>query len=194
MRQRFGESWGAVAFVDMGAVSPDSFGFVDQVRVGVGVGARCYTAIGPIRLDVAVPLRRDAHSGKWQLYVAIGQASEVFPLRPSKCLLGHSLPVAATESGISSMASADTVKGSGRLLVDGQSADAEYLIHISRPPELVDAYGYLTTESWAVRAMIDTGTTRLELEDGRAIEIVASRSDAASGAVHFSVADEAPRA
>jgi len=74
MRQRFGESWGAAAFVDMGAVSPDSFGFVDQVRVGVGVGARYYTAIGPIRLDVAVPLRRDAHSGKWQLYIGIGQA------------------------------------------------------------------------------------------------------------------------
>jgi translocation and assembly module TamA len=74
MRQRFGESWGAAAFVDMGAVSPDSFGFVDQVRVGVGVGARYYTAIGPIRLDVAVPLQRDAHSGKWQLYIGIGQA------------------------------------------------------------------------------------------------------------------------
>jgi translocation and assembly module TamA len=74
MRQRFGESWGAAAFVDMGAVSATSFGFAQQVRVGVGVGARYYTAIGPIRLDVAVPTRRDAHSGKWQLYIGIGQA------------------------------------------------------------------------------------------------------------------------
>jgi translocation and assembly module TamA len=74
MRQRIGESWGAAAFVDAGSVSPHSFGFVEQMRVAVGVGARYYTAIGPIRLDVAVPLIRDSHSGKWQLYIGIGQA------------------------------------------------------------------------------------------------------------------------
>lgn len=74
MRQRIGESWGAAAFVDIGSVSPHSFGFVDELRVGVGVGVRYYTPIGPIRLDVAIPLIRDSHTGTWQLYIGIGQA------------------------------------------------------------------------------------------------------------------------
>jgi translocation and assembly module TamA len=74
MRQRIGESWGAAAFVDAGSVSSHSFGFVEQMRVALGVGARYYTPIGPIRLDVAFPLIRDSHSGKWQLYIGIGQA------------------------------------------------------------------------------------------------------------------------
>jgi translocation and assembly module TamA len=74
MRQRFGESWGAVAFVDAGSASADSFGFVEDLRIGVGAGVRYYTPIGPIRLDVAFPLKRDEHSGNWQLYIGIGQA------------------------------------------------------------------------------------------------------------------------
>ncbi len=65
-RQRFGESFGAVAFVDAGQVGTSSAPFTGTVQTGVGVGARYYTSIGPIRLDVAVPLdkrRKDEIAG-----------------------------------------------------------------------------------------------------------------------------------
>jgi translocation and assembly module TamA len=75
-RQRIGESWGAVGFVDAGGVgeerAPD---LPSRLAVGAGVGVRYHTAIGPVRVDVAVPL-----SGKrpgdtaWQLYLGLGQA------------------------------------------------------------------------------------------------------------------------
>jgi len=38
------------------------------------VGLRYYTAIGPIRLDVAFPLDRRANNGPVAVYVSIGQA------------------------------------------------------------------------------------------------------------------------
>ena len=55
-RQRFGESLGAVAFIDAGQVGTTSAPFTGTVQAGAGIGARYYTSIGPIRLDVAVPL------------------------------------------------------------------------------------------------------------------------------------------
>jgi len=38
------------------------------------VGARYYTAIGPIRFDVAVPVNKLPESGSFQIYIGIGQA------------------------------------------------------------------------------------------------------------------------
>ena len=45
-----------------------------SVKVGAGFGLRYYTAIGPIRVDFAVPLVHQANSGNFQLYIGIGQA------------------------------------------------------------------------------------------------------------------------
>ncbi len=73
-RQRFGESYGAVAFVDVGSVGTQSFAPMDAVRVGVGLGFRYYTGIGPIRADVAIPLIKQQGSGSFGFYVGIGQA------------------------------------------------------------------------------------------------------------------------
>ncbi len=76
-RQRIGTSWGAVAFVDAGEVSateaPTGSGG-GQTRVGVGLGVRYYTAIGPIRVDIALPTSRPAKSDAFELYIGIGQA------------------------------------------------------------------------------------------------------------------------
>lgn len=72
--QRFLEDYGAVAFVDGGQVSADGPPFTGTTGVGVGVGARYYTVIGPIRLDVAVPLQRRPGTGSFELYIGIGQA------------------------------------------------------------------------------------------------------------------------
>jgi translocation and assembly module TamA len=57
-RQRFAANWGGAVFVDGGQVSSSLKPLPNELRFGYGVGARYYTAIGPIRLDVAVPTRR----------------------------------------------------------------------------------------------------------------------------------------
>ena len=72
-RQRFGERFGAAVFVDAGQVNTTS-GLGGDLRAGAGVGARYYTAIGPIRLDVAVPLKRQRGDDAFELYIGIGQA------------------------------------------------------------------------------------------------------------------------
>ncbi len=73
-RQRFGESYGAAVFVDAGQVSSSSAGFGSGLRAGAGVGARYYTPIGPVRLDVAVPLNKQRGDDTFELYLGIGQA------------------------------------------------------------------------------------------------------------------------
>lgn len=72
-RQRLFKSFGAVAFVDAGQVSSQSAPFEGTLRVGAGVGARYYTPIGPIRLDVAVPLNKPPGGDSFELYVGLGE-------------------------------------------------------------------------------------------------------------------------
>ncbi len=73
-RQRFGESYGAAVFVDAGQVGTNSAPLQGGVRVGAGIGARYYTSIGPIRLDVAVPLNAQRGDDAFELYIGLGQA------------------------------------------------------------------------------------------------------------------------
>ncbi|MGA2190145.1 MAG: BamA/TamA family outer membrane protein [Steroidobacteraceae bacterium] len=80
-RQRIGANWGAAFFVDGGQVSASLKPLPSDFRVGVGVGVRYYTPIGPIRLDVAVPTKRDTYSNSsntydqaFQVYIGLGQA------------------------------------------------------------------------------------------------------------------------
>jgi translocation and assembly module TamA len=73
-RQRFLESFGAVVFVDAGAVGERSFAPTDEIRVGAGVGVRYYTAIGPVRADVAMPLIRQQGSSGFGVYLGLGHS------------------------------------------------------------------------------------------------------------------------
>jgi translocation and assembly module TamA len=73
-RQRIGASYGVVAFVDAGQVGSNGVPFNGAWRVGAGVGARYYTAIGPIRFDIAVPLIHQNNSDALEAYIGIGQA------------------------------------------------------------------------------------------------------------------------
>lgn len=74
LRQRILGNWGAVGFVDAGQVTANGAPFTSNWRIGAGLGARYYTSIGPIRLDVAVPLNREPHGDAFELYIGIGQA------------------------------------------------------------------------------------------------------------------------
>jgi translocation and assembly module TamA len=100
LRQRFGANFGAAIFVDAGRVSANlravpgevvvtpapgkapvsTMAIPEGLRIGAGVGLRYYTPIGPIRLDVAVPVNASASDrlvpgyGSFQVYIGLGQA------------------------------------------------------------------------------------------------------------------------
>ncbi|MCB1388354.1 MAG: BamA/TamA family outer membrane protein [Rhodobacteraceae bacterium] len=76
LRVRVNESWQVVAFADAGAVSSEVFTGASDWQAGGGLGVRYATPIGPLRLDLAVPIRRNAgvNGNDLQLYLGIGQA------------------------------------------------------------------------------------------------------------------------
>ncbi len=72
-RYRFG-NYGVVAFLDAGQVYESQYPTFDNLRFGVGVGARLYTNFGPLRLDIATPLGRREGESRIAVYMSIGQA------------------------------------------------------------------------------------------------------------------------
>lgn len=74
LRQRLWGNWGMAVFTDAGQVNADGSPFGAAWRVGVGGGVRYYSTIGPIRLDVAVPVNRPAGSDSFAIYIGLGQA------------------------------------------------------------------------------------------------------------------------
>lgn len=73
-RQRIFEDYGAVAFADIGQVGTGWNPFEGPFRLGLGAGLRYYTAFGPIRLDVALPVQKIPGSGSFEAYIGLGQA------------------------------------------------------------------------------------------------------------------------
>jgi translocation and assembly module TamA len=77
LRWRWTESFGLVGFVDGGVVTEEAFydPTVDDLRWGTGLGTRYFTPVGPLRLDMAVPIdRRSGIDAPWQFYISLGQA------------------------------------------------------------------------------------------------------------------------
>ncbi|MDX2221505.1 MAG: autotransporter assembly complex family protein [Rhodospirillaceae bacterium] len=76
LRAKISPTFGVVPFVDAGAVSASSLPLKDAtVRYGAGVGLRYFTDVGPLRLDLAVPLnRRRGIDPGFQFYISFGQA------------------------------------------------------------------------------------------------------------------------
>lgn len=63
------------AFLDAGAVSASSFpDFTGDYMMGAGGGVRYFTPVGPIRVDVAVPLDKRETDRGFQLYISLGQS------------------------------------------------------------------------------------------------------------------------
>jgi translocation and assembly module TamA len=76
-RTRVTDVISVVAFADAGFVSERAFGGQSGWHAGAGVGVRYATPVGPVRLDVAMPVRRselDAPGRRFQIYIGIGQA------------------------------------------------------------------------------------------------------------------------
>jgi translocation and assembly module TamA len=76
-RVRINPSFSVAAFADAGYVGEGLRGGGADWHAGAGLGVRYLTPIGPLRLDVATPVRRNAdarNAGSFQIYVGIGQA------------------------------------------------------------------------------------------------------------------------
>ncbi len=67
--QLFKENWGIAVFVDAGNAF-DDFSNLD-LKLGAGVGLRWYSFLGPIRLDVAVPLESKAEDS-FRIHINLG--------------------------------------------------------------------------------------------------------------------------
>jgi len=76
MRIRFRENLGCVAFYEIGNVYEKKWPQLHKKQLqSIGFGARYYTPVGPLRLDVAFPLNgRRVLDDSFQFYFSIGQA------------------------------------------------------------------------------------------------------------------------
>jgi translocation and assembly module TamA len=75
LRIRINDILGVVPFIDAGRAFAAPFpDFSQGLKVGAGVGLRYFTPIGPIRVDVAVPLNRSPEDPRFGVYFGLGQS------------------------------------------------------------------------------------------------------------------------
>ncbi len=74
-RIKITETIGVVPFVDVGqayaGMLPDRS---ERLRIGAGLGLRYYTSLGPVRVDLAMPVQRRKGESPYAIYVSIGQS------------------------------------------------------------------------------------------------------------------------
>ena len=68
------EDIGVAMFADAGAAFSADFPDFQDMGTGLGLGIRYRTPVGPLRLDVAIPLDPQASDPDFSLYVGLGQA------------------------------------------------------------------------------------------------------------------------
>ncbi|MDF1748169.1 MAG: BamA/TamA family outer membrane protein [Alphaproteobacteria bacterium] len=77
LRTRLTETIGLVPFIEAGNVYESTVPDIsaNEIRWSGGLGLRYFTAIGPVRLDIATPFRKRPNvDDSYQLYVSLGQA------------------------------------------------------------------------------------------------------------------------
>jgi translocation and assembly module TamA len=76
VRYRINNTFGVVPFVDAGMTSLSNVpGLNGQLRSAVGIGGRYFTPVGPLRVDIAMPVnRRPGIDKRFQFYISFGQA------------------------------------------------------------------------------------------------------------------------
>ena len=76
LRVKTGDKLSVVGFYDLGYVGREAFpdGSSGEWHSGAGVGVRYDTGIGPIRLDLAVPIQDADDNNGVELYIGIGQS------------------------------------------------------------------------------------------------------------------------
>lgn len=74
MRIKITDNIGIVPFLDMGSAFAADYPDFSSMKYSAGIGLRYYTAIGPLRIDFAVPLNPGPYDGQFGIYVGLGQA------------------------------------------------------------------------------------------------------------------------
>ncbi|MEM8850863.1 MAG: BamA/TamA family outer membrane protein [Pseudomonadota bacterium] len=74
IRRDISDRIGLVGFVDAGVVSPNSDWTETEGHVGAGLGVRYNTGIGPLRVDIGVPVAQPGTESGFEVYIGIGQA------------------------------------------------------------------------------------------------------------------------
>ncbi|MFV0474337.1 MAG: autotransporter assembly complex protein TamA [Pikeienuella sp.] len=75
MRVKVTETIGLAGFLEAGSVSREVVPtFSEGVQLAAGAGLRYFSPIGPLRVDVGVPLNPRENDDSFQIYIAIGQA------------------------------------------------------------------------------------------------------------------------
>lgn len=74
-RVKITQDIGVVAFVDGAVVEEEPFpAFQERLNIGYGAGLRYYTPIGPLRLDVGLPLNPRDGDSAFEVYISLGQS------------------------------------------------------------------------------------------------------------------------
>ncbi|WP_167767109.1 autotransporter assembly complex protein TamA [Jannaschia formosa] len=74
LRRRVTDTIGVVGFIDAGQISESSDWSGGESHVGAGLGVRYNTGIGPIRVDLGVPVSGPGDNSGFEIYIGIGQA------------------------------------------------------------------------------------------------------------------------
>ncbi|WP_208432390.1 autotransporter assembly complex protein TamA [Bartonella taylorii] len=75
LRFSLNDKIGIVSFLDGGFVGEKAFvDFSQKIKWGAGIGGRYMTGLGPLRIDLAFPLKREKGDPRIGFYVGIGQA------------------------------------------------------------------------------------------------------------------------
>ncbi|MBB5073781.1 translocation and assembly module TamA [Bartonella callosciuri] len=75
LRFSLNDKIGFVSFLDGGLVGEKaSFNFSQKIKWGAGLGGRYMTGLGPLRVDLAFPLKREKGDPRIGFYIGIGQA------------------------------------------------------------------------------------------------------------------------
>jgi translocation and assembly module TamA len=74
LRIQITDTIGIVPFLDAGLVSTSQSFSGASFKAGAGVGLRYLTPFGPLRVDVALPLNKEAGDPDYGIYAGIGQA------------------------------------------------------------------------------------------------------------------------
>ncbi|SDQ92067.1 autotransporter assembly complex family protein [Pseudovibrio sp. Tun.PSC04-5.I4] len=75
IRTRITENIGVVGFIDAGAAFETQLpSFDNPFSIGVGGGLRYFTPVGPLRLDIGVPLEPEQNDPPFVIYVGLSQA------------------------------------------------------------------------------------------------------------------------